>query len=123
LMRSIHHFTSRRRSSIGLLLRTSDVGQESGRITHRKPARGVSNIVEKRVQPFVISLREVVEHVGYDRLLRAGMPDADPDADEIVADVSADGSQAVVAGITAAGFHPNLSRRQIQLVVKDDDVS
>src|SRR5690606_12174796 len=123
LMRSIRHFTSRGRSSIDfLLLRTSDVGQEPGRITRCKSARGVSNIVEKRVQPFVISLREIVEHVGDDRLLGAGMPDADPDADEIIADVSTDGPQAVVAGISPASFHPDLAWRQIQLVVKDDDV-
>src|SRR5690606_40694485 len=52
----------------------------------------------------------------------AGMPNADPDTDKIIADMSADRAQAVVAGISPAGFHPHFARWQIQLVVKHDDV-
>ena len=52
--------------------------------------------------------------------LAAGMADADPDAAIVVADVAGDGAQAVVAGDTAAGFHPNFARRKIQFIVEDD---
>ena len=50
------------------------------------------------------------------------MADADPHAPIVVADCLGDGAQAVVAGISAAAFDAHFGRREIEFVVKDDDV-
>ncbi len=64
------------------------------------------------VDPGLVGLREVAEHVVLDELLVAGMADADPHAPVIVAAMGGDRAKAVVAGIAAADLHPELGRRE-----------
>ena len=49
------------------------------------------------------------------------MADADAAAAEIALDMRLDGTQTVIAGMTAAGFQAEFSGRQIQLVMEDDN--
>ena len=58
-----------------------------------------------------------------DERLVPGMADAEPHAPVVVADMGGDRAQAVVAGIAASSLQLELGRRQVDLVVKDVDVS
>ena len=56
------------------------------------------------------------------QLLDARMADADPHPAIVVADMGGDRAQPVVAGDAAAGLHPHLAGRQVDLVVEHHDV-
>jgi hypothetical protein len=57
-----------------------------------------------------------------DEVASAGMADADAHPPEFVADMGRDRTQAIVARRPAAGFYPHLGRREVDLVVEDDDI-
>ena len=57
------------------------------------------------------------------QFLDAGMTDAEPDAAILVADMRGDRAQAVMSGNAAADLHPQLRRRQFELVVEHGDVA
>src|SRR5262245_40637642 len=76
----------------------------------------------QRFDPRPLVLGEVVEHVGLDQVLQAGMPDADAHAPILVADMRRDRAQPVVAGDAAAGLDPHLAGREVDLVVHHHDV-
>ena len=67
-------------------------------------------------------LGEVAEHVRLHQFLDAGMTDTDAHAAVVVADMRRDRAQPVVAGDAAAGLHPHLAGREIDLVVEHDDL-
>ena len=86
-------------------------------------AGGGGDVVEQRLEPRRVRLGEVVQNVGRDRVLRPRVADADAHARVLVAEVGGERAQAVVAGVAAAGLHLDLARREVELVVKDDDVA
>ena len=53
-------------------------------------------------------------------VLVAGMSDTDPNAAVILAKMCVDRADAVVAASAAAGLHPKLAGREIELVVEND---
>src|SRR5690606_1717863 len=72
--------------------------------------------------PVPLRLGEIRQDEGMHDILMAGMADAEPYAHIIVADGRRDRAQAVMAGIAATRLYAEFGRRQIQLVVEDDDV-
>ena len=60
----------------------------------------------QRLDPVLLGLREVLQHIVLDEIAHAGMPDADADPAELVADMGRDRAQAIVAG----GAPPALTR-------------
>src|SRR5262249_52897333 len=76
----------------------------------------------QRLAPPPLVLGEVIEHVGLNQLLEAGMPDADAHAPIVVTDMRRDRAQPVVAGDAAAGLEAHLAGRKIDLVVHHHDV-
>ena len=62
--------------------------------------------------------QHVIDHLG----LVAGMPDAEPQAPEILADVRDDVAQPVVAAVTAAVLQAHGADRQIELIVRHQDL-
>src|SRR5271170_3785570 len=82
--------------------------------------RGVGDRAADGFDPARLRLGEVAQHVIVDQRLVAGMADADPHPLIVVADMGGDRAQAVVAGIAAADLDPHFGRREIELVVDDD---
>src|SRR6185437_5585552 len=76
----------------------------------------------QRLNPRHFVPGEVLQDVMLSHVLVAGMADAEAHAAIFVADMRRDRTQAVVAGIAATGFYPQLARRQIEFVVENDDV-
>ncbi len=70
-----------------------------------------------------LSLAEIVENVVVDQRFLAGVTDAEPQAMEIRTDMRLDRAQAIVPGVTAAGLGTDLAERQVQLVVKNDNMA
>ena len=68
--------------------------------------------------------REPVEHVVGATLLRRRLADTDPHAHEVGgAEVRCHAAQAVVPSEPAADLHPHRGRREVELVVDDDDLA
>src|SRR5580704_17509841 len=86
----------------------------------QKPGMG-RNRVAQSLDPRDLRLGEIAKHIIMHQRLVAGMADADPHAPVLVAEMFGYGSEAVMAGIAAAGLDPHLARRQIEFIVKDDD--
>jgi len=78
--------------------------------------------IEEDVEAVAVGLREVIQDVVGDGVLAARMADADANAHEVRAHVGRDRAQAVVAGKPAAFLDAHLARREVDLVVEDDDV-
>ncbi len=74
------------------------------------------------IDPGLLGLGEISQHIIMHTGFVARMADADPHAAIIVADVITDRAQAVVSGIAAADFDPKLRGLQIEFVMEDDDV-
>ncbi len=70
-----------------------------------------------------LSLAEIVENIVVDQRFLAGVTDAEPQAMEIRTDLRLDRAQAIVSGVTAAGLGTDLAERQVQLIVKDDNIA
>ncbi len=86
----------------------------------RQFAQGVSNGLFDQ-HPFGLRrpAQDVVQHVA----AVAGMADAEPQAREIVAAQMGDKvAQAVVSAVTAGPLQPHRARRQIQIVMHDQDL-
>src|ERR1700734_681129 len=82
--------------------------------------RGVGDRAADGFDPARLRLGEVAQHVIVDQRLIAGMADPDAHPFIVVADMGGDRAQAVVAGIAAAELDPHFGRREIELVVDDD---
>src|ERR1700730_2916133 len=82
-----------------------------------------SNRAAQSLDPRDLRFGEIAKHIIVHQRLVAGMPDADPHAAVLVAEMFGQGSEAVMAGVAAARLDPHLARRQIEFVVKDDNVS
>src|SRR5262245_5782204 len=78
---------------------------------------GVDEILGQRQ----LGLAEIVENVGVDQGLLAGMADAEPDTVEARTDMRLDRAQAIVPGMPAAGLGAELAQREIELVMEHDD--
>ena len=70
-----------------------------------------------------LGLAEIIENVMVDQRFLAGVSDAEPQAMEIRTDMGLDRAQAIMSGVTAAGLGADLAERQIQLVVKNDNMA
>ena len=75
-----------------------------------------------RLNPSRLCLGEIAQYIIMHAVLVARMADAYPHAPIIIADALGDRAQAVMAGIAAAELDPELSGREVQFVVEDDDV-
>ena len=85
-----------------------------------KKRRGVRDRAANRRDPSRLGFREIAQdEVVHERLV-AGMADAQTHASVVVADMGADRTQAIVAGVSAADFDPDLRRRKVEFVMNDD---
>ena len=82
----------------------------------------VRDDVAQRRHPVLLALGEIVEHVGMDQILVTRVTDTDAHPPILIADMRADRTQAVVTCDAAADLDPHLGRRQVDFVVKHDDV-
>ena len=82
--------------------------------------RGAGDRVADGFDPARFRLGEVAQHVIVNQRLVAGMADADAHPLIVVADMGGDRAQAVVAGVAAADLDPHFRRREVELVVNDD---
>src|SRR3546814_4907833 len=61
------------------------------------------------------------QHVAVHQILVPGMPDPEPHAPEVLADMGFQGADAVMAAGAAALLHAQLAGRQVDLVVEHDE--
>ena len=78
--------------------------------------------IQQLLQPDLVGLGEVVQHVAVHQLLLAGMADAQAHPPELLADVGLEGADAVVAAGAAALLDADLAGREVDLVVDHDDL-
>jgi hypothetical protein len=83
--------------------------------------RGFGDRAADGLDPTRLRFGEVIQDIIMDERLVAGMADADPHPLVAGADMGGDRAQAVVAGVAAADLDPHLARREIELVVDDDE--
>src|ERR1700716_692883 len=88
----------------------------------RKQLGIVGDDVAQGLDPRLLALGEIAEHVWVHQLLDAGMTDADAPAAMVMADMRRERARAVVPAAAAAGLDPNLRRREVDLVVEYHDV-
>ena len=81
----------------------------------------VGKDADQRLDPGLLALGEIAQHVMLHHVLVTGMTNADAHPPVIVADMLGDRPQPVMAGNAAAGLHANFGGRQIDLVVKHGD--
>src|SRR5271170_3576386 len=112
---------ARRLAEPGRLDREVGFVLEAGVVAGGQQGRGVGDRAADGFDPTRLRLGEVAQHVIVDQRLVAGMADADPHPLIVVADMGGDRAQAVVAGIAAADLDPHFGRREIELVVDDDE--
>src|SRR3546814_12933302 len=89
----------------------------------RQQRNGIGHRIEQLLQPGLVCLGEVAQHVAVHQVLVAGMADAQAHAPELLADVSRQRADAVVAAGAAALLHADLAGREVDLVVEHDDRS
>src|SRR5690606_31728283 len=70
----------------------------------------------------LFGLREIAQDIAGDEMLLARMPDPQPDAAEVFTDMAEDRAKSVIAAVAAARFDADFSKRQIQLVMKDEHI-
>ncbi len=71
----------------------------------------------------MLGLGEVTQHMARDQILGSGMADADAHPHIVIADMGGERFESVVAGDAAARLDAHLARREIELVMEDDDVA
>ena len=85
--------------------------------------RRIGDGVEQRLEPDLLGLVEVGQHMADHPVLVARVADADPHPLELArAQTGVGAAQAVVAGDAAAQLDPDLAGGEVDLVVEDDDV-
>src|SRR5690625_7429679 len=91
--------------------------QETRIIAANQPAHAIDNAVEDRLDQLQLDFREIAEYMAGDGRFVAGMPDADPHARMVRAEMRMDGPQAVMAGMAATDRDPGATRRKDELVM------
>ena len=85
--------------------------------------RIVGDHVAKRFDPGPFAFCKIAKDVTRHELLHVRLADADAHAPVVVAQVRRDRPQSVMPGVAAADFYPHFGRPQIDLIVKDGDVT
>ena len=100
-----------------------DLVHEAGIVPFDQKGAGRDDRIQERIEPNPVIPAEIAEHVtGYLGPV-ARMADAQPHPSEILrAYGGRDRAKAVMAGDATARLYPNLARRQIQLVMQNQDV-
>src|SRR3546814_8574415 len=85
---------------------SSDLPRHEARgVAARQQRNGIGHRIEQLLQPGLVRLGEVAQHVAVHQVLEAGMADAQAHAPELLADVSLQRADAVVAAGAAALLH------------------
>ena len=84
--------------------------------------RTLGYAAQQIVQPGLIGLGEIMQHIIGHRILVAGMADAQPHPAVGIAQMRMDRTQAVVPGMAAAILHPAFAGGKVQLVMQHHDV-
>ena len=76
----------------------------------------------ERLDPGFLALGEIIQHIGMNQRLVAGVTDAKPQAFVVIADMGRDGAQAIMTGDAAPGFDPAFGWSEVELIMQDHDV-
>jgi hypothetical protein len=91
-------------------------------VARRQRLGALGDAAEQVFQPVGIGLGEVVQDIGRDRVLVAGVADAKADAGVGVAEMAVDRPQPVVSGMAAALFQAQFAGGEVKFVMKDGEV-
>ncbi len=83
----------------------------------------VGDGVEQRVEPCLVGLGEIAEHMTMHAVLVSRVADAEAQAAIFLAAMGVEGFQAVMATMSATGLDARAAGRQVQLIVNGDDVA
>src|SRR5437588_13079473 len=93
---------------------------KGGGLALGEEGRVLGDRVDQRLKPFAVGLGEVAQNMMQHQPLDTWMTNPDAHALEVRSDMSAKRAQAIVPSHSAAGLHPDFSRRQIELIMNDD---
>jgi len=96
-----------------------DLAHEGAGVVADEHRRRLGDCADHRLEPLPLFGGEVLQHIGLDELLHAGMADTDPHAPVIGAERVVDRAQPVMAAGAAAALHPELAFGKIDVVMDD----
>src|SRR3989338_3101846 len=95
---------------------------ESGPVACGKGCRPIGNAAQKVVQPVLVGLGEIMQHISGHGVFMPRMANAKAHATISLTNMTVNRAQAIMPRMAAALFHPRLAGGEVQLFMQDGDI-
>ncbi len=95
---------------------------KSAVFTGHQQRSGVGHFIQQRIQPFLFRFCEIIERISRHGILATRVADAKSHASEFRPEMRLKRSQSIMTRSAAAELHPHFAGRQVDFIMKDNDV-